>query len=76
MSSQYLVHNGLLSYCSSLAASAFEEGVYSATVTTMSLTIYQYVHSSIVHSICRESNIITRTRRDTRTVVCGSTAQV
>jgi hypothetical protein len=70
------VHNGLLSCCSSLAASAFEEGVYSATVTTMSLTIYQYIHSSIVHSICRESNIITRTRRDTRTVVCGSTAQV
>jgi hypothetical protein len=75
-SSHYLVHNGLLSCCSSLAAGAFEEGVYSATVITMSLTIYQYIHSSIVHSICRESNIITRTRRDTRTVVCGSTAQV
>jgi hypothetical protein len=70
------VHNGLLSCCSSLTASAFEEGVYSATVITMSLTIYQHIHSSIVHSICRESNITTRTRRDTRTVVCGSTAQV
>jgi hypothetical protein len=58
-SSYYLMHNGLLSCCSSLAASAFEEGAYSATVTTMSLTIYQCIHSSILHSICRESNIVT-----------------